>query len=676
MRALIVVLVAWHAVAAAHGATLGLLNVDLLVEPEHLPKFVCVLTADPPKCRDGQSCSVAIDRIRSQAPGASGEVDVAPAADWQSLGLPNGSALEGALQALASSPDLKGCEDDAACPRSLTIRDHGRYLSCAANQATTGSLVAVMELTGTLTRIVGMAYEGSHVLVNTEGPVGTVWVTPLGGHFATGLSQQALQVGKRLSASIPLTKRCRERTIQLPVGDKNVEHLAALHIRESGHPLLTCDPKSFAENSIIVQMPIGREGIVRTLSVQPEDKSWEATTTWSSRAPPETLKLWWKQLSFDVRPDCVLPAPVAVGQPDACPEVSVPGAQRCDKQIVGDVCRYLCTAVTGGAIVTPAAVAFSYGGMEWTDVLAAAFSTIAARPPPDIRRLYFSTINVEELEAIELSGPRGFEQRIQRDDLEREGHYAWVSMPGLQCNDTVSYVYEGRFRHGEQQQRLTAYPVLTLAPLEDTWHYPISVYLGGGASVTELGRPAPYLAFGAHVGGPFGGRYFDWLGLRHRFDSGVRLVWHLAAELQLTYRLYDPQFAPVPPGNSPYTVVMQRQLVWLGIGYDGFRNSPSLIRTLAPSGGYLRVGLGQAIPIHKEDRAVVGNNDIIMAVQAIFHRRFSRRISGEGAFGLLFGETVRDYRRSMPGSPPGSPIVVVSDSHVRFFYGFQLSVTP
>jgi len=314
--------------------------------------------------------------------------------------------------------------------------------------------------------------------------------------------------------------------------------------------------------------------------------------------------------------------------------------------------------------------------MEWTDTLAAAFSTLVARPPSDIRRLYFSTLKVEELEAIEVRGPRGFVQKIRRDDLQREGEYSWLSMPGLQCNDTISYVYEGRFRHGEQQHRLTTHPLLKLAPLDDTWHYPISVYVGGGAVVTELGRPAPYAAFGASFGGPFGGEYIDRKSLiRRRFAEGVRLAWHLAAEIQLTYRRYDPRTAPVPPASEPYSVVMQRQLIWFGFGYDGFRTSPTLLRTAAPSGGYVRIGIGQAIPIDKDDRAVVGDNDFVMAVQAIFHRRFSRRISGEGEFGLLLAEGVRDYR---PRAADG-PFVAVNDDgwhRMRFFYGFQLSITP
>src|SRR5262249_24873712 len=239
-------------------------------------------------------------------------------------------------------------------------------------------------------------FEESHVYVNTMRPPGTVWVTPSGGHFATGLSQPALQAGNSVRATIPLTKRCQERSIQLPVGDRNVDHLAPLQIREREHPLLECDPVSFAENSIVVQMPIGRQGVVRSLSVRARDDAWEASTTWSSRSPPENLKLWWKRLSFDVRPDCVLPAPAAVNQPDACPAVAVAGAQQCAKIVAGDqagdLCRYQCTAVTGGAIVTPAAVTFSYGGMEWNDVLTAAFGTLIARPPSELRRLYFSTL--------------------------------------------------------------------------------------------------------------------------------------------------------------------------------------------------------------------------------------------------------------------------------------------
>src|SRR6185503_5212949 len=488
-------------------SSLGFLSVDLVIEPEHLPRFVCVLTADPPECRNGETCSVTLDRVReNQLEGSevAGEIDIASEQSLAQLDLQNGSALNEALHILARHPGVQQCQDDGACPRSIAAKATGRYLSCAARPETTGSLVAILDLSGTLTSIVSMRFEESHVFVSTKRPPGSVWVTSSGGHFATGLSQPALRADNGLRVTIPLTKRCQERTVQLPVGNKNMDRLAPLEIREGAKPLLTCDPVSFAENNIVVQMPVGREGVVRSLSVHPKDDAWEATTTWTSRTPPESLKLWWRRLSFDVRPDCVLPAPVAVNQTDACPGVSVAGAQACTKLASGDTCRYQCTAVTGGAIVTPAAITFSYAGMEWTDTLAAAFSTLVARPPSDIRRLYFSTLKVEELEAIEVRGPRGFVQKIRRDDLQREGEYSWLSMPGLQCNDTISYVYEGRFRHGEQQHRLTTHPLLKLAPLDDTWHYPISVYVGGGAVVTELGRPAPYAAFGASFGGPFG----------------------------------------------------------------------------------------------------------------------------------------------------------------------------
>src|SRR5262249_26574508 len=42
------------------------LAIDLIVEPEHLPKFVCVLVADPPACVQ-QGCSVAISKVRAEA---------------------------------------------------------------------------------------------------------------------------------------------------------------------------------------------------------------------------------------------------------------------------------------------------------------------------------------------------------------------------------------------------------------------------------------------------------------------------------------------------------------------------------------------------------------------------------------------------------------------------------
>jgi hypothetical protein len=659
------------------------LIIDLVVEPEHLPKFACVLVANPPAC--GQKvCSVAISKVRGEAHSAQAMagVDIAPESQWQGKRPDSGSELAQALRALTPHDGMPLCQDEGACPLSITTTAVAgpagpagnaataaaseQYLDCAINKTATGSLVAVLDLRGTVTTVTNVTLEGSRVGVSTSGDFKTTWVTSAGGHYAPGLSQPAVQVGNNLQVTVPLVKRCQERTVQLPIASTDLGDLDELQIREADQSLLTCRPDSFAENNITLQMPIGREGIARSLAVRPRDGTWEAVASWSSRTPPETLKLWWKRLSFTVRPDCILPAPATVEQPDACPAVAVPGAKQCTKTVTNGLCQYTCTAVTGAAIVTPASVSFSYAGMEWTDTLVNAFSTMVARPPSDVRRLYFSTWHQEEIDAIVVRGPRGFEQRIQRD-FQGEGPYAWLSMPGLQCNDTVSYEYEGRFDHREMPQILHAHPLLVLDPPEATWRYPITLHVGGGAAI-ELDRPAPFLAVGARFGGPFEdlarGSFLGWRSL-----EGTRVVWQVGAELELTSRSYDPL-----TGTGVQSVAYQRQLAWWGIGYSGFRTSPTFLRTILPTGGLIRIGVGHGVPVFKDDRQIVGSNDLFGTVQLMFHRRFSPRLSGEGGVGLLLGEAVRDYARG----PMGETVTRIDTGWhaMRFMYEFQLTITP
>src|SRR5262249_51800516 len=147
--------------------SLGLVSIDLVIEPEHLPRFVCVITADPPECPKGETCAVTIGQIHKDRSPIKGEVNVAPEVQWGDLRLQDGSALKEALHILAQPQGLQACQDDAACPISIATADTGRYLSCAARPETSGSLVAILDLGGTLSAIVGMKFEESHVYVNT-----------------------------------------------------------------------------------------------------------------------------------------------------------------------------------------------------------------------------------------------------------------------------------------------------------------------------------------------------------------------------------------------------------------------------------------------------------------------------------------------------------------------------
>jgi hypothetical protein len=312
--------------------------------------------------------------------------------------------------------------------------------------------------------------------------------------------------------------------------------------------------------------------------------------------------------------------------------------------------------------------------MEWSAPLPSAFSTVVARPPPDLRRLYFSTISLEEIEAIELRGPRGFRQRIDRE-FQGKGPYAWISMPGLQCNDTISYTYEGRYEHLEKEQTLDGHPVLRLAPPDQTWRYALSAHVGGGTVVSELGEDEPFISVGVRVGAPFRKSQSEEFNVLHwRSSGGVRLVWQLEGELQLTHHPYKALIDSTPSARGRRAVDYQREIVWLGLGYGGFRVSPGFWRTLAPTSAWLRVGVGRGAPLSSNDASLVGANDPLFGLQIVLQRRLYPKVAIEAVFGLLLDEDIREYE----GDLRGQPMTVFDNGWhgIRPSYGFQLTVTP
>jgi hypothetical protein len=176
------------------------------------------------------------------------------------------------------------------------------------------------------------------------------------------------------------------------------------------------------------------------------------------------------------------------------------------------------------------------------------------------------------------------------------------------------------------------------------------------------------------IGGPFRRSRLLWSSLYDgRTDGGVHPVWQAGPEFQFTYRPYKSLLESTPATRGPRSVPYQRQIFWLGIGYAGLRTSPSFVRTIAPSSGWLRVGAGRGVPIYNEDDLFVGANDPLFAVELQAQKQITNWLAIEGRLGVLIDEDIFHYEGDLRGQP--MKVIDSGPLHMRPMWGLQVTVT-
>jgi hypothetical protein len=609
------------------------------------------------------SCSTTLSTIARSIDETSAEI--ARRSEWKKDAVTNSTTLEAALSAIAD-PDKRTCHEPSVCGTSIALARNvattDYYVRCVQNSRRSGEppIVVVLALGGATQPVKHLSLEGSRLTVTYPREVKAAWVSSVGGHYVPGAVQDGLRKGDGIVATVGLERRCVERTLQLPtVGPETTLTPSTMIIKEVGaaRPMLNCEPGKLKDRRLTVQVPLGREGVTKSLSLRNLDEGWGTETSWSSRVPPKAMLLDWSKFSFDLSPDCILPDPEVVGMTHGCPEVRIDGVSGCTRTRIDNLCHYTCSAASGSAVSTPAVLSLRYADIEWTEQLSSAFGTVVARPPAELRRLYFTTIDAGEVDAIELHGPRGFRQLVDKN-LQGNGEYGWVSMPGLQCSDTISYRYHGRFQHFEKRQRLgvtskRAFALLRLDGADETLGFTVAVQGGGGVVHNLLGRGYPYISIGGTLSRPFLTDWLEW-----RPWSGARLAWQFGAEAQFTERPYRP----VAPNNEGERreVTYQRQLIWYGLGLAGVKHSMNL---------WVQGAIGRGLAMYSTNDQFVGGDDFIWGSRLQLSVRLRGRFAIDGMIGWFADEAVRQYRSDLRGDTE-----MDEDIRWRLTYGGQLRV--
>ncbi len=579
-------------------------------------------------------------------------------------------ALLGAMEALGlprtDDQSQLNCNNPSVCPTWLDVARGTQYVRCVESDTSKARgdesrrLVAVVSVHGSIQSITDLSLTGSRLVISFPKKAFTLWISSIGGSYAPGLASSVLITSasaaedKLFEALIALEPRCRTRSLQLPRVSSKAPPPEAIEIREAGKTLYSCTAETLSENRLLAKVPLGTEGVARSVHVRAADR-WESVASWTSRAPPSDLRLAWTSLEFTADRDCLLPPTNVVNE---CPAATVGGAE-CTYTLEDNTCRYHCTAGQGLLITTPASVSFSIAGMEWKQPLEYAYASIPARPPPEVRRLYFDRFD-DEAFVLHLEGPRGFDQTVKRSFLPARG-VASVPMPGLQCNDSIRYTFEGRYKHASQLSSLDTGAYVALAPTPDTWRLALSLYGGMALGFGQIYKNVPYGVVGAELG-----RAFRW---SPRWKIGRlslgRVAGRIGTELHFTRRPYRTLLEELD-STIRHSTWYHRQLVSLSVGLWGI----SRCATCAWFGVWAKVAAGRGLPFFSSDNQYVGANDWIQLLELDVELPVAGAFSLVPYIGTLHDEDLWTFHTDFRGESTNE-----EQSGWRLFMGFQLRAT-